>query len=30
MEEEREFRLIIDIRHPSPMIPGKTIIESLK
>jgi len=30
MKEERESRLLIYIRHPSSMILGKTIVESLK
>jgi len=30
MKEERESRLLIDIRHPSSKILGKTIVESPK
>jgi len=30
MKEERESRLLVYVRHLSPMIPGKTVVESLK
>jgi hypothetical protein len=30
MEEERKSRILIDIRHPSPMIPGKAIVKCLE